>query len=1469
MDPQDLEDWLRRNDINLIQIKDEKSPELSENLVEYLLNRTSDNFSDTWTNIVNQNANISKLAVAILLYNLRIYKSFSMKDAFKDLQFSGTLNAFKKIVKKFPQLAIEVQTTPTNPAPINPAPTNPAPTNPNPIPNNPTNPTNLTPNFITSNYYTTNPRSIYVDEKETINLYDFIASYDSISDLLQVLSTIPPQIVLFIWYATHDQVILADLWSSAEQFIAEYTQYTNQFVQKPETSGLPVANVLDSDNTLAYKYAVYYRIPPSFIYNENDTYHSMYQDFSKFGGTLNEIYAQVIRITPNLTVNDVANLYYNEIKTEVSRDGIIQINEFLGKEVDPEESSQNLIDDLEKSYNEWINRLQADNLEAERINNRIVEVQNNLLLITGDSIQSPIRTLEITLIFTLSDLFTSEEIQDVDGLKIFNNAVPNSMIPLITYVEPTRKLTKIYTGKIIDISDNIVRAHPNYDFIIPDSAVVNDPYTMYLQLWYDQKGEPGKTTYKLIKYDLKNNQLIVPFRDLTVKDKKIEIRNKIKPLQLNFPTLDFRKYTIKSLNVEVEIYDEKVGIQIDPASFLHLVLLDSRFNTYFYVSEETNPAGSQKALVLRYNSFLDREISTDKSVMANLTVTILQQKGKKGGKYLVAENGEYLERTFTFDMPYLKLEISNAKSSTLITQFLDIFLRLLKIYSETRLSIEFLYDSILRPLSRASSATSGISESMSSLRIASSRPSMLNVGERDKLRELQKYKVFKEAKDYSRVCQKKLQPIIIAPEDRENWENRTYVAKDGRTLVNLKVLEFHTVEDGVLLIACDPETFDTENKRKPEPYFKENTKTSNRDQFPFLPCCGSKRRDYTSNLGEQFNKTLTPVESSKIKSSGILEAGTIANVSVLLNRFLKTSDPESVEIKRKGVIDDNNNLIHCLFTALNKNYNIASPADKIKMGVAKRVEIINKYNPLLCKAELYDSTEEEILISLKNDKLDPDLHYRLLEESFDVNIWTFYEPTYNFQTLSIPRHKLFHTRAFNPDRNSILLYRSNANFGNFSTSLIFDSRNTGSFPVFGKSMTTILYKLFLALHSHNFTLYTNKIITYNNICNLFNYQKLFSNLEGQILDNYGKLRAVILRIDNELATITVFPGAPLNLPIREASEINYETIIGYFKDPPKRAVYENGKGIGFWYSAFDYEMAFFVRTKPWDSIIYGNVELKLPEGDPDPLPKRNNKIVEYRKVQRLARILFQLIEWVYTIGYVENRGPWLDQFSDLLKVSPGDYNFIDVDYLLPVLNTVDNALRWIATNIPTLFTNGRLRIYTDLLKSKIIDKLKEFNKGIDGIVPIIPREMVQLYEYPSDFKIFRNVVTFLSFSEIEKWKTSIDHDAKDNYIYTELTSDILKSIYPIVYGNEGRLWLIQNTITHTLETAIFISEYWNQHKVNLGYTSNPDNWEIKDYTLYIIGIENQLIIESTTNANAKNHILKWADNRYSPMLSIL
>jgi hypothetical protein len=74
---------------------------------------------------------------------------------------------------------------------------------------------------------------------------------------------------------------------------------------------------------------------------------------------------------------------------------------------------------------------------------------------------------------------------------------------------------------------------------------------------------------------------------------------------------------------------------------------------------------------------------------------------------------------------------------------------------------------------------------------------------------------------------------------------------------------------------------------------------------------------------------------------------------------------------------------------------------------------------------------------------------------------------------------------------------------------------------------------------------------------------------------------------------------------------------------------------------------------------------------------------------------------------------------------------------------------------------------------------------------------------------------------------------------------ILNSIEPIIYTQNDKFYIIQNTATNTLKEALYLVEKWADKNINYGY--NLDNFNFNelniddyDYDLYLVSNDNKI-----------------------------
>jgi hypothetical protein len=196
----------------------------------------------------------------------------------------------------------------------------------------------------------------------------------------------------------------------------------------------------------------------------------------------------------------------------------------------------------------------------------------------------------------------------------------------------------------------------------------------------------------------------------------------------------------------------------------------------------------------------------------------------------------------------------------------------------------------------------------------------------------------------------------------------------------------------------------------------------NCDRYPYL--LASYKEKSLSIDPTTWDITIS-VEHSGKKSGGA--KGYILDVNKLLQPHRKGEIKTRIALllsedyKRLGMPQSTSSFMHAIYYALNKHY---ATEEKIQK---ERVNMANTIYPSVCRQERYDYTDEEITKDFLDMDyiLDPRQDYRMLEEYYDITIWTFtLNPTTDEPVLEVPRNSNYHARVYSPsDRRIVFVYK--------------------------------------------------------------------------------------------------------------------------------------------------------------------------------------------------------------------------------------------------------------------------------------------------------------------------------------------------------------------------------------------------------------------------------------------------------------
>lgn len=904
--------------------------------------------------------------------------------------------------------------------------------------------------------------------------------------------------------------------------------------------------------------------------------------------------------------------------------------------------------------------------------------------------QSPIFVKKIII---EANPIVDSDLDPRDALTLFNKTEVSKFVPFIQYNGSEQNYYKIWTGsKSRDET-------PNYGTIIQDLFNIKTHH-IYMVLWV---GDPNKEdisnatrkSFKLVIYDLINN--IIRFEIPAASESKInndqEIISRVKDgLKLDFKLLNNNQISGEFFVWSVPSFNE--------VTFLDYTTVDPVINSMLYYSESRKPY----PLKSRYEFYFKEEVHNSfggSNIQTKISISSLNVTEGITPKYILNGNVKNinvvpstvppLDDNIQVGTPYLQVRITSS-SITEAERFSRIFNQIIGYinYKEKTNNIIGIYITLLNdnPMLLSSARKSDISRN---LRTGVSR------GRQDKDSKLTKLKSVAEdifQAPYARsVCPRERHPTLVASEDFVSVNSSSVLGHlKGRS--DVQVLAFpkpSKAPDGTLVpprlyFRCN------DNIAKPFPGVAQN-KGMIQNGYKYLPCCWAEDQvnDPTSKYQSYYHNYVKekPAPATAYATDKFASPGQTGSLPPVLSNLLSKYSENSGKLLRSGTIISPNSIIHVLLEAIHDNNYISLQPERREPYVRGiRTLIYKTINPDVLKQELYDWPDDEIRREFLNTHtfFDPYLFYRALEETFNVNIYVFAVDKHNRSKkgeikasdvkLDIPRHKIFHTRLFRPERQTVLIYKhsgSESNAAEFpQCELIIEgpkttpgSKTTSASTIknrvtlFGLDMNTFIYKK-IYLNSHSVITWSfdnvidnmgsspsssmgssisqplqkddtdnNQLIEARvNLYNMFNYK--FDNTTHQFIDAYGKMRGLIF--DN----ISVFfpPTQPVNLPQSMSQTVApLATILDKF-DPawPGYISVEKSKIVGVWYSIYDISQGIYVSVDPVeiDDPSVPDYIKKLPRGDSHPMESVQNSLaLRFKKMEKTVNVFLQTLIWLY------------------------------------------------------------------------------------------------------------------------------------------------------------------------------------------------------------------------------------------------
>ena len=1231
----------------------------------------------------------------------------------------------------------------------------------------------------------------------------------------------------------------------------------------------------DNDVSILYKEAQKLQIPTKFV--KVDTEIQDGEEIKTYSSLLSKIQSEISAGIPLLKLaeypiipSDLAMIYANT-QSEFLKPGQIkkEINKFY-KELDISPIRDvNELKLLQQNFISEINNLYSD--EAEELDD-ILAIQEELN--NYEPLEySPIKLESVNLIADM--IFKDSEPEIADGYEIFDLSIPTSNFPLLkwnTTVADTKALYKLYKGKTLE-------DRPDYNLFIEETGKdILNHYNFVVWSGEGSQRYATKESYLHGIYDLTKNLLKIK---IPITDNEREL---VKERIEEALPLEFNKIAETQISGEFYMYD----LDINDLILSHMVLNEDLLKIYLFQKEISTPFALKKHLKLYYRAATD---IFEEKINSSVSFSINQYYAKGGESVnILNSDGTVETKRLSPEFPYIRVKISSADSLRKAQQFMKIFARLMNFYKENRNSIEQIYNTYIPELKD----------------FDVSKPTVKSVRKIATDSKISRLK--QEAPDvfisgYARKCLCPKQPIIIPDDEIDAWENLKFDYQGQKT--KRQVFKFPP-DNPKWNFVCPENDF-------PFPGVKVNDDLENKEKYPGLPCCFAddqlspkSKSNYNKIYGKQKSKrTQETKEGHIVKTDKIAKPFRYGLLPGSITKLLQSYNPEFNEILRKGTIRSPNSLLHCVSMAIDdEKYNELSEKEKEEYVSEIRLNIANQSFGELMKQEMYDFTNTEIRNQLADSNLflDPDLFYRAIEESYNVNIYVFAPSNDEINrlktksesegVLKLPRFKLIYAKSPRLDRSTILIYRT---LGSESDNLDYpqcelivnksdESKDQG---LFDPDINNFLFDLYQNINRNLLWELVEDnngeidVLGRENLFSKINYFELFNKEPThQYLDSYGKSRGLVLEKNDEQILIVTPPSQPENLKeIDDSMEIpraSLKTVLSILSDPVSISKDQNGRTDGLWYSVLDLVYGLYIP------IIPINEDLKLVEGPGNPLGESGSNIVyRIRKLKRDVDFIFQILRFLYILSVIGKNLSVKDFFKKYVVVDQDDkdsvniYDFLNIGRTFPKVNNVNDGILEMSKRVPSLFKNDKIYLYSKKFADGLLYILTQYVKEYINSETQIPQTINRILISQDDFISYPGIVLFLSQKDIQGWLNSLNiMTFKNLIIETELNVNNLYKHESYLYQNpDNHIYLIQNVVEGNLKKALNVGWYWENYKVNPGHKIDKylgDLDELK-YVIYEISPSKHLELSENNAGDTTEFIsiLRYNENNYACMLVLV
>lgn len=755
--------------------------------------------------------------------------------------------------------------------------------------------------------------------------------------------------------------------------------------------------------------------------------------------SLAEAFAGLTKEGSNISKNDFAFIYRSIAESRnLSEEEIFRLVQvFMGQQGFRD------IRDFRTRYDYWVQQW-SDTLQQDKDTlDRILDIQDNLTnippeyILTASDLTVERVTLRMYPTFDTGEKPSSDE----DGISIFNAIQPSYFVPYIQYNSgnsATIRQTyyKVYRGEASTNNEDLPGAEPNLDIVIPTSQTraTNRGRLLYMTVWAGDPIQvithPTREGYTKAIYDLETGILTCKTRISPKNPHAREVL--IERIAEALSNLILGEAAEIRISAEFDIFLRE---EIQDYILLHEILNNPTFTAYLYVEERQKAYPEKKRITIHYRSILGEAMEKtgdDNQDIPAASSAVL------GTRFITSDQ---VTPESPLGTPYLHVNVTKATSREVAEQFRNILTLLMGIYLTDRPVIEEVYNQYIPPfvpvptqerrvIIRRNTPTETKVGTTRARKTGKTRVRTGNKSTALKLLESIAPNIF--ISGYARQCQSKLQPIVVTPQEAEEWRNKLVKNTSSYQLEPRQVMPFPPIsppspeqidqlitEKGIddpdiirildnggtqdevealieELGIQDPDIIYTLRKKVNPNYYEEPllgdrilivcpgetapypgvkvNRLSNNNIYPYIPCCykedqtGPRRK---SKFNAYYNNIMDEGNSrTRLITDKILYPGGIGEIPITLEQALMRYTDQTGTFKRYGIITGTNSFLHCVLDALDyQGYSGLSNEGKVALASEVRQALTRDIEMAVMKQELYDVSFEDIRNQVATEEL--------------------------------------------------------------------------------------------------------------------------------------------------------------------------------------------------------------------------------------------------------------------------------------------------------------------------------------------------------------------------------------------------------------------------------------------------------------------------------------------------------------------